>query len=137
MNFYTLFLEQPAGLIENVILRDKKLFVLNKRPNHKNDGRCSTEIPQEVVRTNERNDKKVMMFVTIVYGDIPIMHAFDKEDGKTHSINGTCYLEILQEFVCAPLLLGAMVSDPFNNWIECYTNLQTYATMIMSFIHVM
>ena len=97
--FCTWFLEQPAGLVQNVIWTDEKIFVLNQRPNRRNVGSWNTENTHEVVETNDRNAKKVMIFVTIVDGHIPIVHAFVGEDGKTQSVNGTCYLELLQEVV--------------------------------------
>ena len=38
-----------------------------------------------------------MMFVVIVNGHIPTVHTFFGEEGKTQSVNVTCYLEFLQD----------------------------------------
>ena len=96
-NLCTWLLEEPAGLVQTVILTDEKVFVFNQGPNHKSDVRCSTENPQEVFEANDRNAKKVNMFVVIVDGDTRIVHAFVGTDGKKQSVNGSCYLELLQE----------------------------------------
>ena len=64
-----------------------------------NDGRWSTVNPEEVVETNDRNAKKVIMFVAIINVQGPIAHAFVGEDGKIQSVIGMCYLELMQEVV--------------------------------------
>ena len=90
-------LEQPADLVQKIIWTDEKIFVLKQRPNRKNDGRWSQENPLEVVETHDRNTEKVMIFVAIVNGHIPIVHAFFGDDGKNQSVNGNIYLQLLKE----------------------------------------
>lgn len=97
--FCTWILEQPAGFVQNVIWTDEKIFVLNQKPNRKNDGTWNKENPHKIVETNDRNGKKVMMFVAVVDGQIPIVHAFLDEDDKNQSVNGACYLDLLQDVV--------------------------------------
>ena len=41
------------------------------------------------------NGQKIMIFVAIVDGQIPIVHAFD----KSQTVNGACYLVLLKEVV--------------------------------------
>ena len=75
--------------------RIKKIFVLIPRPNRKNDGVWCKENPHDFVQTNDRNGQKIMIFVSIVNGQIPIVHAFD----KSQTVNGACYLALLKEVV--------------------------------------
>ena len=62
-------------------------------------GIWSLENPHEIIETNDRNDLKVMLFVAIVNGNVPIIHAFIDEDGRLVSVNGSCYLNLLNEVV--------------------------------------
>ena len=39
------------------------------------------------------------MFVAVVAGQIPIDHAFLDEDNRNQSVNGSCYLDLLQDVV--------------------------------------
>ena len=95
--FCSWILEQPADLVQRIIWTDEKIFVLKQRPHRKNDGRWAKENPQEVVETNDRNGQKIMIFVAIVNGRIPIVHAFVGDDGRNQSVNGNVYLELLKE----------------------------------------
>ena len=61
--------------------------------------RWSVMNPHEAMETNDRNGKKVMIFVAIVDGSIPIVHPFIGDDGKCQSVNGDCYLKLLKEVV--------------------------------------
>ena len=38
-----------------------------------------------------------MMFVAIVVGRIPVVHAFIDENGRSVSVNEFCYLQLLQD----------------------------------------
>ena len=51
------------------------------------------------METNDRNGQKIMIFVAIVNGLIPIVHAFVGDDGRNQSVNGNVYLELLNEVV--------------------------------------
>ena len=97
--------------MQQVIWTDEKIFVLNQRPNRKNDGTWSSENPRKVLEVSNRNGKMMMIFVAIVDGHIPIVHAFMGEDGKSQSVNGDHY----QQTVCrrkwwsfpTPCLIGS------------------------------
>ena len=65
----------------------------------KNDGKWSRENPHEFIESNDRKDQKVMIFVAIVEGKIPLVHAFIDERGVKISVNGDCYLKLLQDRV--------------------------------------
>lgn len=106
-NFCTWLLQQPACFVQNVIWTDEKIFVLNQRPNRKNDGVWSKVNPHQIVETNDRNGKKVMMFVAIVDGQIPIVHAFVDENCSNQSVNGASYLNLLQDVVWPALRFKA------------------------------
>lgn len=93
--FCSWLLEEPADFTNKVVWTDEKIFVLNQRPNRKNDGVWCKENPHDLVQTNDRNGQKIMIFVAIVDGQIPIVHAFD----KSQTVNGACYLEFLKEVV--------------------------------------
>ena len=54
----------------------------------------SSENPYEIVESNNRNDGKVMIFVTSVVGKAPIVHSFVDENGKNVTVIGTCYLDL-------------------------------------------
>ena len=49
--------------------------------------------------SNDRNDEKVMIFVAIMDGKIPIIHEFIDDDGRRVSVDGSCYLALLQDKV--------------------------------------
>ena len=53
--------------------------------------------PCGVFETNNCNDKKVMKFVVIRDGQVPILHSFIEEDRKCVSVNGSYYLEVLEK----------------------------------------
>ena len=48
------------------------------------------------VKMNDRNNQKVMIFVAIVHGMVPIVHAFLYLDGNKVSVDGVSYLDLLQ-----------------------------------------
>ena len=85
--------------MQRVIWTDEKLFVLHHKPHRKNNGKWSRENPHEIIESNDRNDQKVMIFVVIVEGKIPLDHAFIDERGGKISVNGGCYLKLLQDRV--------------------------------------
>ena len=89
--FCNRLLQQPDDFVQQVIWTDEKIFVLNQRPNRKNDGTWSSANPHKVLEVNNRNGKKMTIFVAIVDGHIPIVHAFMGEDGKSQSVNGDRY----------------------------------------------
>ena len=89
--FCSWLLEQPVDFTKNVVWTDEKIFVLNPRPNRKNDGVWCKENPHDFVQTNDRNGKKIIIFVVIVDSQIPIVHAFDKSQTE----NTACYLCLL------------------------------------------
>ena len=51
------------------------------------------------VKMNDKNNQKVMIFVAIVHGTSPIVHAFLDLDGNKVSVNGVSYLDLLQKTV--------------------------------------
>ena len=98
--------------MQYVIWADEKIFVLNQRPNRKNDGVWSKVISRQIVETNDRNGKKVMMFVAIVDGQIPILHAFVDENCSNQSVNGASYLKLLQDVVWPADTGGSKMEPP-------------------------
>ena len=56
-----------------------------------------------------------MMFVAIVNGHSPIVYAFVGENGKTQSVNGTCYLELLKEVIWPELRYTATGNWPAHS----------------------
>ena len=103
--FCNWLLQQPDDFVQQVIWTDEKIFVLNQRPNRKNDGTWSIENPHKALEVNNRNGKKMMIFVAIVDGHIPIVHAFMGEDGKSQSVNGDRYQQLIED-VAWPALRG-------------------------------
>ena len=73
-----------------------KFFCLNQAPYKKNDDTWSLTSPNGIVESTNRNDE-VMIFVAIVNGKVPVIHAFLDENGKRKVVNGDCYLNFLQE----------------------------------------
>ena len=63
--FCSWLLQQPADFTKNVVWTDEKIFVLNQRPNRKNDGVWSKENPHDLVQTNDRNGQKIRIFVAM------------------------------------------------------------------------
>ena len=59
----------------------------------------ANENPQNICETNERNGVKVMIFVAIINGMVPIVHAFLDDDGHLSSANGVSYLRLLQNII--------------------------------------
>ena len=92
-------LEQPSDLVERIVWTDEKFFVLHQKPHRKNDGTWSEEHPHQICETKDRNDAKVMIFVALINGMAPLFHAFIDEDGQLISVNGDCYLNLLQNKV--------------------------------------
>ena len=99
LEFNNWFLAQEEGFEQRVMWTDEKFFVLRQRPNRKNDGIWSRSNPHEIIETNDRNRTKVILFVAIVGGKIPIVDAFIDHTGRTLSVNGSCYLALLKEVV--------------------------------------
>ena len=97
--FYTWMLEQPGDFARKIIWTDEEFFVLHQSPNRKNDGKWAQRNPHEIVETNDRNDKKIMMLVVIVDGMISVVHAFINENERFVSVNGSCHLQLLQDTV--------------------------------------
>jgi len=97
--FLNWILEQADDFVQRIILTDDKFFVFHQRPNRKKDGKWAQRNPHEIIETNNRNDKKIMMFVAIVDGRIPVVQAFIDENGRSVSVNGSCYLQLLQDTV--------------------------------------
>ena len=89
----------PENFVHKVIWTDEKYCCLKQKPHRKNDGFWALNNPHEVVETNDKNGLKVMIFVAIVDGKVPIVHAFIDENGRRESVNGDCYLKLLQENV--------------------------------------
>ena len=52
-----------------------------------------------ICETNDRNDVKVMIFVAIINGMVPIVHAFLEDDGHLSSVNDVSYLRLLQDII--------------------------------------
>ena len=93
-NFCEWLLAQDEDFVRRVIWTDENLFVLHQKPHRKNDGKWARENPHEFIESNERNDQKVMIFVAIVEGKISLMR-----EGAKISVNGDCYLKLLQDRV--------------------------------------
>ena len=85
--------------MERVIWTDEKIFVLHQKPNRRNDGRWAAKNPYEIIECNNRNDDKVMIFVAIAEGRVAIVHPFLDEEGRRVSVDGACYLKLLQDHV--------------------------------------
>ena len=51
------------------------------------------------VKMNDRKNRKVMIFVAIVHGMVPIVHVFLYFDGNKVSVDGVSYLDLLQEVI--------------------------------------
>ena len=85
--------------MQQVIWTDEKTFCLKQKPHRRNDGVWSKKNPHLIVETNDRNDLKVMLFVAIVNGKIPVVHAFLDNTGRQQSVDGSCYLSMLQDSV--------------------------------------
>ena len=66
--FCNWLLDKPEDFVQKIIWTDEKIFVLNQRPNRKNDGTWSTENPHQALEVNDRNGKKIMMFEPLLTG---------------------------------------------------------------------
>ena len=99
IQFCNWLLEQPDNFVQQVIWTDEKTFCLKQKPHRRNDGVWSKKNPHLIVETNDRNDLKVMLFVAIVNGKIPVVHAFLDNTGRQQSVDGSCYLSMLQDSV--------------------------------------
>ena len=95
--FCNWLLQQPDDFVQQVIWTDENIFFLKHRPNLKNDDTWSSENPHKVLEVNNRNGKKMMIFVAIVDGHILIVHAFMGEDGKIQSVNGDRYQQLIED----------------------------------------
>ena len=104
-------LEQPNNFVDRVVWTDEKFFCLNQKPHRKNDGTWCDENPRKICETNNRNDLKVMIFVAVVKGKIPIVHAFLDDGGHLISVTGSSYLSLLQETVWPKLRFSATRSN--------------------------
>ena len=83
------------------------MFCLLQKPHRKNDGEWSRNNPHQIIETNDRNGQKVMIFVAITDGDIPIVHPFIDEEGRLVSVNGPCYLKLLQDIIWSKFRFSA------------------------------
>lgn len=92
-------LSQPEDFVQKIIWTDEKFFCLHQKPHRKNDGVWSESNPHKITETNNRNDVKVMIFVAIIDGKIPVVHPFVNEDGNLVSVNGLRYLSLLQDTI--------------------------------------
>ena len=90
-------LDQEEDLVLRVIWTDEKIFVLHQKTRRKNDGRWSAENPRDIAECSDRNGGKVMIFVAIVDGKIPIVHEFIDDNGRRISVDGSCCLALLQD----------------------------------------
>jgi hypothetical protein len=90
-------LQQPSNIVERIVWTDEKFFCLHQKPHRKNDGVWTDENPHNICETNNRNDVKVMIFVAIINGMVPIVHAFLDDEGNLSSVNGVSYLSLLQD----------------------------------------
>ena len=93
--------EQPSDFFERSVWTDEKFFVLHQKPNRKNDGTWSEERPHQICKSNigTNNNAKVMIFVALNDGMVPIFHVFLDADDQLMSVNGDCYLSILHNTV--------------------------------------
>ena len=92
-------LQQPSNIVDRIIWTDEKFFCLHQKPHRKNDGVWANENPRNICETNDRNDVKVMIFVAIINGMVPIVHAFLDDDGHLLSVNRVSYLRLLQDII--------------------------------------
>ena len=92
-------LQQPSNIVNRIIWTDEKFFCLHQKPHRKNDGVWANENPRNICETNDRNDVKVMIFVAIINGMVPIVHAFLDDDGHLLSVNRVSYLRLLQDII--------------------------------------
>ena len=100
--------------MQQVIWTDEKIFVLNQRPNRKNDGTWSSENPHKVLEVNNRHGKKMMIIVAIVDGHIPIAHAVMGEDGKSQSVNGDHYQQLIEDVAGQLTAVPRLITRPLN-----------------------
>jgi len=91
-------LEQPSELVARVVWTDEK-FCLHQKPHRENDWIWSALDPHNICETNDRNDVKVMIFVALIDGRVPICHAFLDDDVNLTPVNCVCYLSLLQNTV--------------------------------------
>ena len=68
--------------MQKIIWADEKLFVLHLKPHGYNDGKWSKENLYDIIESNDTNDKKFMIFVAIVEGKTPLVHAFVDENAN-------------------------------------------------------
>ena len=85
-------------------LDGREAFCLHQKPHRKNDGVWANENSRNICETNDRNDVKVMIFVSNINGIIPIVHAFHDDDGHLSSVNCVSYLRLLQDIIWPRLL---------------------------------
>ena len=85
--FCTWILEKPDDFAQRIIWTDENSFVLYQRPNHKNDSEWTQRNPHEIVETDNRHDKKIMMFVAIFDGRTLVVHALIGENGRSVSVS--------------------------------------------------
>ena len=104
-------LEQPSELVDKIVWTDEKFFCLHQKPHRRNDGIWSDVNPHKICETNDRNDVKVMFFVALIDGMVPICHAFLDDDGHLTPVNGDCYLSLLQNTVWPKLRYTATRSS--------------------------
>ena len=93
------FIAQDQDFAQKVIWTDEKIFVLKQKPHRQNIGVWANSNPHLITESNDRNGLKVMIFVAVVNGKIPIVHPFITEEGRSLSVNGSVYHDLLQEKV--------------------------------------
>ena len=74
-------------------------FCINQKTHRKNDGFWSAHNLNEIIECNDKNYLKVIIFANIVDGKMLVGHAFIIENGRRESVNGDCYLKLLQETI--------------------------------------
>ena len=67
-----------------------------------------TENPHETVESNNRNNEKVMIFLAVIDGKAPIVHPFNDENNRNVIVNGTRYIDLLNEVVCPTFCSSAI-----------------------------
>ena len=78
---------------ETFVLKDiyrQMIFFFNQASHRKSDGTWSLTSPNGIVEYNYRNDEKVVIFIAIVNGNLPVVHAFMEENGRRDIVIGDC-----------------------------------------------
>ena len=85
-------------MVKKIVWIDEKFFCLHQKPHRKNDGVWEDENPHHICEMNNRNDEKMPIFVAIVHGMTPIVHAsLDLHGNKIQSMEfptSICYKKL-------------------------------------------